>query len=66
MDLSNRSIQVEIIMKISIFLIENIQAYKVGGTYVFLYWKNGKTVEVRGTVTKLTWSHVTITVPPEE
>lgn len=53
-------------MKISIFLIENIQAYKVGGTYVFLYWKNGKTVEVRGTVTKLTWSHVTITVPPEE
>lgn len=52
-------------MKLSIMLIENLQDYKVGGTYVFLYWKNGELHEVRGTVTKITWSHITIDVIEE-
>ena len=53
-------------MKIAIYAIENIQAYQVGSTYNFSYWKNGKLLDVRGTVTKITWSHVTITVEEED
>ena len=53
-------------MKIPIYAIENIQAYQIGGTYVFLYWKNGETIEVRGTITAITWSNVTITVEKED
>jgi hypothetical protein len=53
-------------MKLSWLSIENIQEYIVGDTYVFLYWKDGELLEVRGKVTKLTWSHVTITVLLEE
>lgn len=53
-------------MKLSIMLIENLQDYKIGEDYNFAYWKDGTLFDIRGTVTKITWSHITIDVIEED